>query len=289
MVIASDTFRAHAEFLAERCEVMEVERALAAPLQRDRPRVAITFDDGYRCLLEHALPVLAEYELPSTVFCCADVVSGRRALWWDLLERAIRAAPEGDVVLRSGSGTSLELRLGDESSRARAHLALFQHCSEAREPLTEAELLLSQLPSVAFPAGLYMHVPELRQAIELGASIGSHGCSHARLSALGSPVLAAELRDSRSYLEEVVGRPSVSVAYPYGDPPSVGRRVVEAARAAGYKVGLAIRPDLARPCTELLDVPRVPVFRRDTTRRLAGKAVGPHPLLYRWMWEKVAA
>lgn len=63
--------------------------------------VAITFDDGYRCVVEHALPVLVEFGMTATLFVVTDAV-GRTSDWyvakggrafehagWDALETAV--------------------------------------------------------------------------------------------------------------------------------------------------------------------------------------------------------
>jgi peptidoglycan/xylan/chitin deacetylase (PgdA/CDA1 family) len=61
-------FRQHMEFLAASgIPVVSLNEALSCP-----GSVAITFDDGYRNLLDHAIPVLERYGLPATIF----IVSG---------------------------------------------------------------------------------------------------------------------------------------------------------------------------------------------------------------------
>ena len=71
-----------------------------APASRARS-VAITFDDGYRCVVEHAVPVLAEFGMTATLFVVTAAVDtttdwyvqgGGRSFEhasWDELERAI--------------------------------------------------------------------------------------------------------------------------------------------------------------------------------------------------------
>jgi len=44
--------------------------------------VAITFDDGYRCLIEHALPVLQRFGFPATVFVPTSAIGDRNR--WDV-------------------------------------------------------------------------------------------------------------------------------------------------------------------------------------------------------------
>lgn len=78
---------------------------------------------------------------------------------------------------------------------------------------------------------------ELVAAAQEGLDIGSHTVSHPWLPALDDADLRRELVDSRAALEDLLGRPVRSVAYPTGgwDP-----RVRAAAAAAGYTVGITV-------------------------------------------------
>jgi peptidoglycan/xylan/chitin deacetylase (PgdA/CDA1 family) len=92
--------------------------------------------------------------------------------------------------------------------------------------------------------------------------IGSHTRSHPRLTSLADDALARELGESRATLEEHLGRPCTTLAYPYGDHDE---RVVRAAGAAGYAAAgtLPGRLPRARP----LAWPRVGIYHRDDDRR----------------------
>lgn len=113
---------------------------------------------------------------------------------------------------------------------------------------------------------------ELGRLAEAGWEVGSHTCSHPHLTTLDDDALAAELADSRAAVTRELGRPCQSIAYPYGD---MDRRVVDAARRAGFQAGGAIGS--TRPLSRL-DWPRVGVYQRDTAGRFALKA---SPLLRR--------
>ena len=54
--------------------------------------VAITFDDGYRDNLTHALPVLARYGLPCTIFVAAGFVRSGNSLYLSAAELKVLAA-----------------------------------------------------------------------------------------------------------------------------------------------------------------------------------------------------
>jgi peptidoglycan/xylan/chitin deacetylase (PgdA/CDA1 family) len=69
-------FRRQMEFLAASgIPVVSLNEALSCP-----GSVAVTFDDGYRNLLDHAIPVLERYRLPATIFIVSEYC-GRNNNW----------------------------------------------------------------------------------------------------------------------------------------------------------------------------------------------------------------
>jgi len=56
--------------------------------------VWITFDDGYRSVVERALPLLEEFEMPGTLFVNPGVIEAGDPHWWDLVEAASVTDPE---------------------------------------------------------------------------------------------------------------------------------------------------------------------------------------------------
>ncbi|HWT92849.1 MAG TPA: polysaccharide deacetylase family protein [Solirubrobacteraceae bacterium] len=106
----------------------------------------------------------------------------------------------------------------------------------------------------------------LRGLRDAGWELGSHTCSHPRLTTLDDAELARELTESRAVCERELGD-CPSLAYPYGD---VDGRVVAAAEAAGYRTAAALPPQPHRG--EPLRWPRVGVYRVDDARRFRLKA-----------------
>jgi peptidoglycan/xylan/chitin deacetylase (PgdA/CDA1 family) len=51
-------------------------------LETDEAAIALTFDDGYRDVLEHALPVLREHGFPCTVFVVPGAIAGVATFSW---------------------------------------------------------------------------------------------------------------------------------------------------------------------------------------------------------------
>lgn len=92
---------------------------------------------------------------------------------------------------------------------------------------------------------------------ERGWEIGSHTCSHRALDELDDEALARELRESRALCEARLGRPCLTLAYPYG---SYDGRVERAAEAAGYRAAATFPPHFPRQGG--FTAPRVGILRR---------------------------
>jgi len=112
-----------------------------------------------------------------------------------------------------------------------------------------------------------MSWPQLRELAAAGWEIGSHTCSHPRLSQLGEDEIAAELSRSREICEERAGQPCHSVAYPYSD---YDERVVRAAAAAGYRFGVSVPRDPQPPLP--FEWPRLGVYHGESARRVRMRA-----------------
>jgi peptidoglycan/xylan/chitin deacetylase (PgdA/CDA1 family) len=83
MAVTPAAFRRQIEALAAGgqrvVDLYEIDDLALAP---GEAAIALTFDDGYRDVLENALPVLREHGFPSTVFVVPGAIAGRSAFPW---------------------------------------------------------------------------------------------------------------------------------------------------------------------------------------------------------------
>ncbi|MET8703676.1 polysaccharide deacetylase family protein [Kitasatospora sp. NPDC004723] len=121
------------------------------------------------------------------------------------------------------------------------------------------------------PRKTLLTVQEVTDLAAAGWEIGSHGLGHRALAGLPADVLAAQTRESRRVLEEVVGGPVTGFCYPYG---AVDQAATQAVRDAGYDYACAIAHS---PLTGRYALPRCYVGDRDGAWRLRAKR-GRHRL-----------
>lgn len=109
---------------------------------------------------------------------------------------------------------------------------------------------------------------DLRGLAERGWEIGSHTCSHPRLSRLTETAeVQRELTESKAVCEEHMGRECRTFAYPYSD---FDERSVRAADRAGYRSATTVARIPVAPLP--MTWPRVGVSIEDDARRLRLRA-----------------
>jgi peptidoglycan/xylan/chitin deacetylase (PgdA/CDA1 family) len=169
-------FADHAAWLARRRTVVPLSQAVASLDRRGRlPRgmAALTFDDGFTGVLEHAVPELQRHGMPMTVFLVAQTLTdeGLGAWWvrtpppWPLttltVEEVLHLRDVG-IDLQSHSWAHQDLPELDED-------ACEQDLRNSREFLED--LLHAPVPYLAYPRGL--HDEKVRRAA--GRAGYSHG------------------------------------------------------------------------------------------------------------------
>ena len=105
-----------------------------------------------------------------------------------------------------------------------------------------------------------MKVHHLKEMINQGMAVGSHGLTHAYLDDLSNFDAKKELQQSRENLSAMLGTPISSFSAPGG---RFHARHVQMAVDCGYHVFCTSRPGVFNPQSSMLNVPRMPVCQRN--------------------------
>lgn len=263
--VSPERFADHLELLTTRYEPVRLEDLVAtARAGNARPRaVAITFDDGYADNLTRAKPLLELSGVPATVFAASGYLRSGRRFWWDELERLLLrpgclprsfvldiggervhcelgddAAYDAEVAATRSRWTVLDI--DDPGPRQRMYRVL---CARLREvDSADRDRVLERIGSLAEPRGnedMETTRPLARDELtRLGddglIEIGAHTVSHPVLSRLAHPQQREEVVLSKKTLEEALGRPIASFAYPYGAREDFDDVTVDVVREAGF-------------------------------------------------------
>lgn len=193
-----------------------------------RGTAAITFDDGYAGVFEHAWPILRAGRLPATVFIpTAQPDDDYEGFWWD-----------HPLIVRDATAAGRRTQLADLAGDSARIASRVLHWAP------------SGLPASHRRAGW---ATIARAAVE-GLDIGVHSVTHRNLTRLPEDELEREVIASRMALFERTGARATTFSYPYG---LVNARVREAVRAAGYGAAVTLSYGLNTSATDPLMLRRV--------------------------------
>ena len=236
LFVSAHDFARHLDHLKRHYQPMSVE-AIVEALATNAPfpprAVAVTIDDGYVNTVDVALPLLQDAGIPAMVFVPTDLIGTRQYLWFDGLRLLVHHAWQLRKAFDLGSG--IQVLSIPPSGQEGQWMALCGRILDvplpartavqcALDQFVEREGLLGRFPEFALTTW-----NDLRAAVDGGIlSVGSHALAHADLSALTPDEQTADLRASRERIEQELGVPCTTVAYPYGrwnpDSPAAARR-----------------------------------------------------------------
>ncbi len=215
----------------------EIPARLRQP--NEKPFAALTFDDGYRDNLVHAIPVLEKYGAPFTIYIATGFADGTARLWWVELENAIRALDSVPFA-----GQTLPASAADE--KMAAFLAIYWNLRAGSEARLLDEIAriaaLARIDGAALTRGLCMNWEEIAKlATHPLCTIGAHTVTHPRLAKLGDAPARQEMAASRDAIEARLGQPVRHFAFPVGDPTSASPREFAVAAELGFDTAVTTR------------------------------------------------
>jgi peptidoglycan/xylan/chitin deacetylase (PgdA/CDA1 family) len=247
-LVTRTNLRQQFEVLRKRYNVITPEE-FRANILGGRPlpvkSVLLTCDDGLLNTVTDMLRVLNDYEFKCLFFVTgASAAEASSMLWDEELLLMLRSAPKVSALCLEDlqlSGTSTGKRhVWEFLSKALAG----QDACRRRDLLTQirdraglpANWLTALLENETLRRRFQLLSPDgLRHLAAAGMSIGAHSMTHPVLSKLSDEDAQAEISNSLTGIEKVLGQKVWALAYPYGDSASVTQREVRMAEAAGFQ------------------------------------------------------
>jgi peptidoglycan/xylan/chitin deacetylase (PgdA/CDA1 family) len=267
--VSESNFAEHLRILKEIAtpiSLQELTRSLRSGKVPSRS-VVVTFDDGAADNLLAAKPVLEREDVPATVFIATGYMKSAREYWWDEVERLVlqtRELPSTLALEVNGKVHAWDLNArGDEPTQRHQ---LYRSLIDVFYPLAPGERFqqLDYLKSWAGDVTLSRdsHRPltaaEVKQLADGGRiEIGAHTVSHSMLSALPASVQRDEIQQSKADLEEILGSPVRSFAYPFGTLSDYTRETVSLVKQLGFNCACSNFKDVVQPGADLFQLPRL--------------------------------
>jgi peptidoglycan/xylan/chitin deacetylase (PgdA/CDA1 family) len=239
--------RRHLLYLRRHYRMMHLEEALEelfdtkneSKQKRDRRTLlALTFDDGYFDNYTAAFTLARELRVPFTIFLIPGYIESGEPFWWLEGKRLARLTQVEKVTI-DGYVYHLE-KTGERGNLAMAidsHLRMARSVAERDSLLLDLRnaLALSDKEKVdsAIKPLTWVEVHEMEKSGWV--SFGAHTMHHPILAYLVDPgEVEREVSDCRTILEQQLGHPVRTFAYPVGRLEHIGEEAIKAVRDAGY-------------------------------------------------------
>lgn len=203
---------------------------------RKEDAVAVTFDDGYRDLYSHALPVLRKYQIPATIFLPVASIETGQVPWYDRIFLALKVFPKDELKIdldrpRSFRLVSLRARLATAAEIIQYLRTLPDDRRKEYCTALEEQIILPQ-DELTDRMLTWDHIRTMHRE---GTTFGSHTMTHPVVSQLTESQLDSELGESKRTLEHRIGSPAMHFAYPFGKPADCGTAALPFLVRYGYR------------------------------------------------------
>lgn len=253
-------FAEHLDRLERDYDIVDVESLLANRLPK-RP-LLITFDDGYRSVLDVAAPMLEKRGLPAVVFVSAAFVRPEALPLDNLL--SLLASQHGVPALAAAvAGHGSTARTAGDLVALTAVLPYEHRLRIGRELASRFGV---DQREVRTRSGLFLSADELSRLHAHGCEIGNHTASHLFCRAITDEAIARhELVEHKLQLERWTGARVRVFSYPYGNKADATPLVERALAESGHEATFLVEARRNAPAT-MRGVSRVSLDERPTRR-----------------------
>jgi peptidoglycan/xylan/chitin deacetylase (PgdA/CDA1 family) len=272
MMVRSRTFRRLLRYLNKECEVLPLSINITdRESSLTRPRVVLTFDDGWKDTSEIAFPLVKEFGLPITVFVCPGLAGKSSPFWPELVFRAWRTAAKRESESHKFGEICNGLLPGETffpatapQERAEVLIAYLKELRSAERDgiIRQLSLFGDQSSSVCRGLEAAMTWEETQSLGREGAQIGSHTQHHEILTGLEDEAARREVADSKHSIESQLGKPCETFAYPNGSWSREARQLVI---REGFRQAFVNVPGIWTAGTDPWLIPRVNVWEGSVT------------------------
>jgi peptidoglycan/xylan/chitin deacetylase (PgdA/CDA1 family) len=251
-LVSEASFRSQLRLLKKHYNVISPESFLRWLRKlEDLPEraVLLTCDDGLLNHLTTMVPILQEAELKCLFFVTGSSLGDLpEMLWYVELYLLLMQAEVRDQSVRL-QGVDVPKVPADLAERRSLWLTLLRSLSPL-DAATRTCFLADAAAAFGLKSSWKLHYlddpllndrfqllrpAELEHLRDAGMTIGAHTLSHPVLVEQSVDLARAEIEECRRRLGESLGQPVWALAYPFGDPASVGAREFKLAEEAGYE------------------------------------------------------
>lgn len=213
----------------------------------DKPKVILSFDDGYYDFIEYAVPLLRKYQVPANQNIIPACVESGLAPWTVQVTDTLSAAPRHLINEMHLEGFSQQLpsdRFDDKVAYGvSVSRFLTERSQQDRQALwTDVQTLMAQVNGKVQHTRM-MNVQEIKQ-IARDYEIGAHSYSHESMEWESNEFFKEDFQKCRAFFSDTLNIPLRIYAFPNG---SYREEQISILREEGVERVLLVEEQFAKP------------------------------------------
>ncbi len=225
-----------------------------------KPKLIITFDDGYKDFLSNALPILIQYKFSAIMHVVVNTTLTGEPFWTQKISQIVNHFLKSGKYLNIKTDSLQTTYKINNSNAENISLKIFQILSKLETK--KRNLILDELLfENDIPNSLeMMDETDLKICLKNNIMIGSHSYTHENLSMkLSTDQLNKEIIESKNELKKIVDRNIECFAFPNG---LTNKALTDYLIDAGYKYAFTTENSLytPQPYSKLNIIPRIILY-----------------------------
>jgi len=257
LVVRMAQFKRHILWLKKRYHILKLDDYVALYSQDPqliRGKLAITFDDGYRSVVDLVAPFFEDQQIPTTFFCTTRHFEQQDLLWFVYLNALCSERSYNKI-----SFEDRDYRLDARKPALETWRMLIRKARESGDPIGFTSSLAQKYPLPPAVMRKYEGVTKEQLLIIAKSdvlSLGGHTHNHPYLDQLTLDAQTQEVAVNKQILEDVSQAKVSLFAYTGG---VYNHDSLTAVRSVGYSAAFAVNPrNLGED--RMLEIPRTDIY-----------------------------
>lgn len=255
-------FIGQVSWLTRHRQIVPLTEYLEKSLQHTQSKrlVSITFDDGFKATFDCVFPFLIEKQIPTTWFITTGHLEDGELLWFSYLHALCYESSYKEILVND-----IPIPMQTLSQRKRTCKTLHTLARNYGNPSLYFQTLSLKYP---LPQGMVeayrgMTNSQVRLATDSRiVEVGAHTHTHPFLDKLTKGEQAAEISNSKNFLQMLTGQEVSYFAYPSGE---YNVETVNIVKKAGYQASFAIIPKKLGLDAQY-EMPRIGIYSRSINK-----------------------
>lgn len=243
--------------------------------------IVLTFDDGYKDNLTHALPILEKYKIPACIYITTRFLNEKVDMWWYELKEIIK---NNSKLYFNFKNKNFNFKLKSKKQKHSAYLSLRKLFINLNIDLQKE--LLEKITRTNIRKN-YSKICLNKEEIKILddnplITIGSHSHNHANLKILNNNEVVNEINKSSEILENLLKHKVEHFSYPYGSKTETSSREYKIVEELRFNSAVTGRTFPIRD-NNLFSLPRIYIGNNTCDKSLINHLSGFYNLLNKFL------